>query len=297
MNIRFLSYGLLAFSAFWLMGCNSPKAIFTYRGEDRAPAWVQFENISENAESFEWEFGDGDTSSNVSPQHRFMESGEYTVKLTAVKGKRKKTREQLISIAPPKFCLAEIQTEFGNMIVQLDDAAPQHRDNFLKLADEGFFDSLLFHRVINGFMIQGGDPASRNARPGQPLGSGGPGYTLPAEFVDTLAHIKGAIAAARIGGPANPEKRSSGSQFYIVQGKTVTEGQLNQTEASKNMRYSTKIREAYQELGGTPFLDQEYTVFGRVIEGLEVIDKIAGVRTDGRDRPVQDVIMKVRVIK
>ncbi len=296
MNVRLLHYGWIALMAGWSMGCNSPKAVFTYRGEDRAPARVQFENVSENAESFEWQFGDGDTSSQVSPQHRYMESGEFTVKLTAYKGKRKKTTEKVVSIAPPKYCLVQIQTDYGNMIIQLNDATPQHRDNFLKLATEEFFDSLLFHRVIEGFMIQGGDPASKNARPGQPLGAGGPGYTLPAEFVDTLAHIKGSIAAARRGGPANPEKRSSGSQFYIVQGKPVSDAQLNQIEASKNIRYPKKIREAYKEIGGTPFLDQEYTVFGKVIEGMEVIDKIAGVKKDGRDRPREDVMMKIKVI-
>jgi peptidyl-prolyl cis-trans isomerase B (cyclophilin B) len=271
--------------------------MFSYRGEERAPARVQFENVSENAESFEWRFGDGDTSMQISPRHRFMESGEYSVQLTAIKGKKKRTVEKVVKIEPPKFCLAEIQTNYGNMIVQLDDAAPQHRDNFLKLADEGFYDSLLFHRVIEGFMIQGGDPISKNAAPNQPLGSGGPGYTLPAEFVDTLAHIKGTIAAARRGGPGNPEKRSSGSQFYIVQGRPVNDLMLNQMEAEKGIRYSRKIREAYKELGGTPFIDQEYTVFGRVIEGMDVLDKIAGLQTKPGDRPVEDVIMSIRVIK
>jgi cyclophilin family peptidyl-prolyl cis-trans isomerase len=297
MNKHFLMMGSVAIMAMLSVSCSRPTAMFSYRGEERAPARVQFENVSENAESFEWRFGDGDTSMQISPQHRFMESGEYSVQLTAIKGKKKRMVEKVVKIAPPRFCLAEIQTDFGNMIVLLDDAAPQHRDNFLKLADEGFYDSLLFHRVIEGFMIQGGDPISKEAAPNQPLGSGGPGYTLPAEFVDTLAHIKGTIAAARRGGPSNPQKRSSGSQFYIVQGRPVTDAQLNQMEAEKGIRYSRKIREAYKELGGTPVLDQEYTVFGRVIEGLEVIDKIAAQRTARGDRPLEDVIMKIRVIK
>ncbi len=297
MNIRFLTIGSVLTLAILSAACSRPTALFSYRGEDRAPAEVQFENISENAESFEWNFGDGDTSMRVSPEHRYMESGEYKVQLTAIKGKKKRTTEKIVKIEPPKFCLVEIQTKFGNMLIQLDDATPQHRDNFLKLADESFFDSLLFHRVISGFMLQGGDPASKNASPRQALGAGGPGYTLPAEFVDTLAHVKGSIAAARRGGAANPQKRSSGSQFYIVQGRPVSDAQLNQMEAEKGIRYSRKIREAYKELGGTPFLDQEYTVFGRVIEGMEVIDKITEVRTDSRDRPVEDVIMIVRVIK
>jgi len=297
MNIRTTQLLLAGSFLLLAMGCSAPKAIFTYRGEERAPATVQFENVSEKAESFVWAFGDGDTSSQVSPRHRYMESGEYSVKLTAIRGKKRRTTEKAIKIEPPKKCLVEIQTEYGNMLVELDDATPQHRDNFLKLADEGFFDGLLFHRIIDGFMIQGGDPASKNARPNQALGAGGPGYTLPAEFVDTLAHIKGALAAARRGDAVNPEKRSSGSQFYIVHGRQVNESQLNQMEAQKNMRYSRKIREAYKEMGGTPFLDQEYTVFGQVIEGLEVIDKIAEVQTDARNRPREDVKMKIRVIK
>jgi len=278
-------------------GCSRPTAMFSYRGEDVAPARVQFENISSNAESFEWQFGDGDTAMSVSPEHRYMESGNFTVTLTAIKGKKRRSVEKQVTIAAPERCLAEIQTPYGNMIVQLYDATPQHRDNFLKLADEGFYDSLLFHRVIDGFMIQGGDPTSKNARPGQALGASGPGYTIPAEFVDTLAHIKGALSAARTGDRVNPEKRSSGSQFYIVEGREVDEATLNQFEARNNLRYSSALRKKYMEMGGTPFLDQNYTVFGQVIEGLEVIDKISQVQTDGRDRPREDVPMVIRVIK
>ncbi len=186
-----------------------------------------------------------------------------------------------------------IETEYGNMTAVLYDETPQHRDNFIKLANEGFFDDLLFHRVIKGFMIQGGDPDSRGAAPGQRLGAGGPGYTIPAEFVDQHIHLKGALSAARTGGPSNPEKKSSGSQFYVVQGKPVPEAQLNAMAQQKN--YTEEQKQAYKEKGGAPFLDRDYTVFGMVIEGLDVIDKIAAVQTAPGDRPVQDVKMKVRV--
>lgn len=279
-----------------MTACSRPIAKFSYKGELQAPAEVSFENESEKAETYEWDFGDGATSKEVSPQHRYRQSGNYLVRLKAMKDKKARVIEQQVQILAPDQCLVEIETPFGNMLVELFNATPEHRDNFVKLTREGYFDSLLFHRVINGFMIQGGDPNSRNASSEQPLGMGGPGYTLPAEFVDTLAHVKGMLAAARTGGPSNPEKRSSGSQFYIVQGKNVTEAELNQMEGRKGIRYPKNIREAYLELGGTPFLDQEYTVFGRVIEGLEVIDRIAEVQTDARDRPREDVWMKIYLI-
>ncbi|MDH3650389.1 MAG: peptidylprolyl isomerase, partial [Saprospiraceae bacterium] len=179
----------------------------------------------------------------------------------------------------------------------LYDATPQHRDNFLKLADEGYFDSLLFHRVIPGFMIQGGDPESRNAPAGKRLGTGGPGYQVPAEFDPNLIHRKGALAAARTGGPVNPEKKSSGSQFYIVQGEPIGDNELKLFERRKGFDYGDEARAVYQEIGGTPFLDMDYTVFGEVIEGLEIIDKIASTATNADDRPMDDVIMKIVVIE
>jgi peptidyl-prolyl cis-trans isomerase B (cyclophilin B) len=183
------------------------------------------------------------------------------------------------------------------MTLKLSDETPQHRDNFIKLAEEGYYDGLIFHRVINGFMIQGGDPNSRNAAPGAQLGSGGPGYQVPAEFVDDLVHVKGAIAAARTGDNVNPQKMSSGSQFYIVHGKPMTEQELTMMESRKGIRYTPAQREAYLTHGGTPFLDRDYTVFGQVIEGLEVIDKIAASATDRGDRPKEDITMKIVVIK
>jgi len=187
-----------------------------------------------------------------------------------------------------------IETEYGNMTAVLYDETPQHRDNFVKLANEGFYDDLLFHRVIKGFMIQGGDPDSRGAAPGQRLGAGGPGYTVPAEFVDQHVHLKGALSAARTGGPSNPEKRSSGSQFYVVQGQPLPAAAFDSPRLAKK-NYTEEQKQAYQEVGGRPDLDRDYTVFGRVIEGLDVIDKIAAVQTAPGDRPLKDVKMKVSV--
>jgi len=272
------------------------KAAFTVPSDKLvAPAKVPFTNTSMNAEGYEWDFGDSSAvSTEASPVHAYKHSGNYTVTLKARKGKKISTAKQMIQVTAPERCLVEIETEFGTMLAELYPSTPKHRDNFLKLADEGFYDDLLFHRVINGFMIQGGDPQSRAAATGQMLGMGGPSYQIPAEFVNELVHVKGAIAAARTN---NPEKKSSGSQFYIVHGSPVQEGTLNQVEAARNFRYTPEQRKAYLENGGTPHLDREYTVYGQVIEGLDIIDKIAAVETGQGDRPKQDVKMKVRVIR
>lgn len=191
--------------------------------------------------------------------------------------------------------VALIQTEYGDMKVELYNSTPIHRDNFVKLAEDDFYNDLLFHRVITGFMVQGGDPQSRDAAPTQGLGSGGPGYQLDAEI--GAPHFKGTLAAARTGGPANPEKRSSGSQFYIVQGTPQSATQLDNFARQKGISYNEKQIKKYGEIGGTPALDMDYTVFGEVIEGMEVIDKIAAVQTGAGDRPLKDVKMQVSMIK
>lgn len=187
-----------------------------------------------------------------------------------------------------------IETTVGNIKVKLYDSTPEHKKNFLKLAKEGYLDSTLFHRVIPGFMIQGGDPESKHAMPGQPLGMGGPGYTIPAEI--GAKHFRGALSAARQGDQVNPEKRSSGSQFYIVQNGPVPQQQLDQIIQAKGIQYTPEERDYYLKVGGTPFLDGDYTVFGQVVEGLEVVDKIANAPRDPRDRPMENVSMKVKVL-
>ena len=246
------------------------------------------------------------------------------------------------------------ETNFGAITVALYNETPLHRDNFVKLAEEHYFDSLLFHRVIDNFMIQAGDPDSKGAPAGKTLGMGGPGYTIPAEFNTKFIHKKGALAAARRGGPQNPKKESSGSQFYIVVGQQVPMEQLDAMVAQKadqakaeyiqtklyepenkaylnelielqkagdrqnfmvkwqefNDRYKDSLttvptfsyteeqKNTYSTIGGTPHLDMDYTVFGEVIQGLDVVDKIAKVATDRNNRPLEDVIItKVSVEK
>ena len=182
-----------------------------------------------------------------------------------------------------------IHTDMGDMTGILYNETPQHRDNFVKLAKSGFFDDLLFHRVIQGFMIQGGDPDSKNAKPGQALGAGGPNYTVPAEFNPALIHKKGALSAARQADQVNPKKASSGSQFYIVQGK-------KQNAASLGSNYTAEQKNVYSTIGGTPFLDGNYTVFGEITQGLDVIDKIAAVEKDQRDRPLKDIKITIKIL-
>ena len=193
-----------------------------------------------------------------------------------------------------------LHTNYGDIVIRLSDFTPLHRDNFLKLVKTHYYDSVLFHRVIKNFMIQGGDPDSKRAKPGEPLGEGGPAYTIPAEFRTTLFHKKGVIAAAR---DNNPEKASSGSQFYIVQGKVFTDAGLDSVETYRlnGRRIPTEQREVYKTIGGTPHLDQNYTVFGQVVKGLDVVDRIASVSTSkgqDRDRPLEDVrIINAKLVK
>lgn len=188
-----------------------------------------------------------------------------------------------------------IETTLGNIEIELYDSTPAHRDNFIKLAEEGFYDGLLFHRVIPGFIAQGGDPDSKNSPPGNPLGQGGPGYKLDAEI--GALHYKGTLAAARMSDAVNPEKQSNGSQFYIVQGQPVVNRLLEQIEQRNGITYTEEQKQEYLEVGGAPFLDNEYTVFGRVTNGLEVVDQIVALPRDGRDRPLENIEMKVKVIQ
>ncbi|MBQ6047310.1 MAG: peptidylprolyl isomerase [Bacteroidales bacterium] len=191
----------------------------------------------------------------------------------------------------------EIETNFGNIVVKLYNETPKHRDNFVKLVKEGFYDGLLFHRVIKNFMIQGGDPESKEAKPGQMLGNGSLGYTIPAEFVPSLYHKKGALAAARTGDNVNPMKESSSCQFYIVQGNVWQPQQLQMMAQQMGKHFSAEQVSAYTTVGGTPHLDGDYTVFGEVVEGLEVVDKIAAVKCGPMDRPVEDVSMKMKIVE
>ena len=189
-----------------------------------------------------------------------------------------------------------IETEYGEMFLELYNETPSHRDNFIKLVKEGFYDGTLFHRVIPGFMIQGGDPESKGANANALLGNGGPGYTIPAEFVEGLYHKKGALAAARMGDAVNPNKESSGSQFYIVQGSVFSNEDLLKLKTRMGVDFTEEAVKTYTTIGGTPHLDGSYTVFGQVIKGIEIIEKISGASRSSSDRPLKDMIMRITVI-
>ena len=177
-----------------------------------------------------------------------------------------------------------IHTDMGDITVALYNDTPKHRDNFVKLAKEGFYNGSIFHRVIKGFMIQGG---------GASAGKAETSYLIPAEILPNHCHKKGALAAARTN---NPKKESSGSQFYLVQGQVYTSAQLDQFETQRGKKFTAEQRTAYTTVGGTPHLDGEYTVYGEVVSGMDVIDKIAAVKTAAGDKPLQDIKMTMKVL-
>jgi peptidyl-prolyl cis-trans isomerase B (cyclophilin B) len=197
--------------------------------------------------------------------------------------------------AKPKNSYVRIKTNKGEAIILLYNETPKHRDNFLKLAKQGFYNGTLFHRVIKQFMIQGGDPDSKNAKTGALLGEGDLGYQIDAEFRDSLFHKRGVLAAAR---DTNAKKSSSAAQFYIVQGKVYTDADLNRIELERlHRKIPLSHREVYKTLGGSPHLDQNYTVYGEVVKGIEMIDAIAEVDKDENDRPKEDIRMEVTILK
>ena len=193
----------------------------------------------------------------------------------------------------PKNQYVRIKTSYGECIIRLYNETPQHRDNFIRLAKKGFYNGTLFHRVIQDFMIQGGDPDSKNAKPGVELGNGDVGYTIPAEFRDSLFHKRGVLAAAR---DDNPKKASSGCQFYIVEGKRLTDADIDAQDKRSGHVTPEWEREYYRTVGGVPHLDANYTVYGEVIAGIDMVDRIAAVKKDGNDRPLVDVPMTVEVL-
>jgi peptidyl-prolyl cis-trans isomerase B (cyclophilin B) len=198
--------------------------------------------------------------------------------------------------AKPKHDYVKIKTNKGECIIMLYNQTPKHHDNFLKLAKEGFYNGTLFHRVIQEFMIQGGDPNSKTAKQGQQLGEGDLGYRVDAEFRDSLFHKKGVLAAAR---DNNAAKASSASQFYIVQGKKWTDETLDEIRKKRmeNRVIPEWQRKVYKEIGGTPHLDQNYTVYGEVVKGIEMVDTIAAVKKSPTDRPLEDISMEVSLLK
>lgn len=200
-----------------------------------------------------------------------------------------------------KRSVVRIETTMGNIRVALLDEAPNHRDNFLKLAESGHYEGTLFHRVIDKFMIQGGDPNSRTAQPGQMLGDGDVPYTLAPEILlPYYYHTRGALAAAREGDEVNPERRSSGSHFYIVTGKKFGPASIKEMrakQAAEGIEMTKEMCDDYEQYGGAPHLDGKYTIFGQVIEGMDVAEKIQKVATDKNDRPIDNIVVTRMVVE
>ena len=191
-----------------------------------------------------------------------------------------------------------LKTTFGDITIALYDDTPQHKENFIKLVNDKFYDGLLFHHIIKGFMIQGGDPNSKTAKAGQQLGDGDVGYTIPAEFVPAHYHKRGALAAAREPDQVNPQKASSGCQFYIVDGTVYDNDKMTMIAQRTGKTFSPEQVQAYTTVGGAPWLDGDYTVFGEVIKGMEVVDKIADQQKDRNDRPLEDIkIISATIIR
>ncbi len=205
-----------------------------------------------------------------------------------------KAKEKIQPLSDTAVTRIKIITDLGEIVVRLSNKTPKHRDNFIKLVKNHFYDSLLFHRIINTFMIQGGDPKSKNAVPNELLGEGDVEYTIPAELDSTLYHKRGALCAARTD---NPEKASSGCQFYIVHGKKYSDGQLDNLGMKNGVYFSPAKRMTYKIAGGTPQLDMRYTVFGEVESGIEVVDRIALSARDANNRPLTDIRMQMEILQ
>lgn len=285
-------FSLLVIALALLASCNTPEPDFaaSYARGAENPTELKFTNKSSNSDSYTWYFGDGTTSTEENPIHKFQAFGSVMVVLEAKKGANTKRDTNYVTIPEPPRQKVKIETQKGVMVAELFNTTPKHRDNFLKLASSGFYDGLLFHRIMDNFMVQGGDPDSRDAEPGQQLGLGDPGYTIEPEIREL--HYRGALAAARR--PTQIE--SSGSQFYIVEGKPYSSIELANIGSQYGLTYNEAHKKKYAEEGGTPFLDNQYTVFGQVIEGIEVLDQLSIVEVDQANRPLEDIPMKITVL-
>jgi peptidyl-prolyl cis-trans isomerase B (cyclophilin B) len=280
--------------------CRSPRAYFAKPASSyEVGEKVFIENMSDNASQFIWSIDDESFhgKKDLHFNHTFEKSGIYKLHLQSIEKGKKANYYENIEVKASNACRILMKTNLGNMVLELSDLTPLHRDNFIKLTENGYYDNILFHRVIEGFMAQTGDPNSRiqDAKvPSLILTD----YLIPKEFKDTLVHVKGTLAAARIGEAFNPDKASSATQFYLVQGRKIGDLQLDEYEFQKGIKYTPYARHTYKMYGGTPQLDMEYTVFGKIISGLDVLDNICSQSVDNQDKPIEDIkILKMIVLK
>jgi len=280
-----LRYFLFLLACLSLWQCTTPIAGFDYQQiAYRVPATVTFENSSQNATEYSWLVDNKEVSSEEHLTHTFLSSGRHTIELQAFDGTKIVTTKQEIIVAPSEDCLVEIETTQGNLIVTLDESTPLHLDNFSTLVESGFYKGLIFHRVIENFMIQGGGNEHRSSGKRYP-----DPRTVSQEINPDLPHYRGALAAARMPDDMNPEKASSGSQFYIVDGRDISATKMEKIQSDKLFNYTEEQKNKYLEVGGAPQLDGEYTVFGYLLIGFDVLDRIAEATTDAYDKPLQEI--------
>lgn len=283
-----MKYFFLLFSCLFFWQCAKPIAAFVQKADTNlvVPAKVYFENTSENVSSYSWEIDGKPHSSDKHLEHTFYDSGKHTVVLLAKEGNKTTRKESQIYVEAPSYCTVLIKTSLGDLVVELDEKTPGHLKNFSELVESGFYNGIFFHRIIDDFMVQGGGNENRNS--GKRLADP---PTVPHEINNELLHYKGALAAARMPDDMNPEKASNGSQFYIVDGRSLDADKMEKIQAEKIFDYSAEQIEKYIALGGAPQLDGEYTVFGFLISGFDVLDEMATTDTDKYDKPLEDIII------
>jgi len=280
-----LRYLFFLIACLLLGQCSAPIAGFD-SGKDAmvVPATITFKNTSKNATEYTWLVDNKEVSTEEHLSHTFLSSGRHVVELQAFEGAKIQTTKKEVIVRPPTECLVQIETTQGNLIVSLNEDTPRHLKNFSELVESGFYNGLIFHRVIENFMIQGG---------GNEYRSGGRRYpdpkTIEHEIKQEWPHYRGALAAARMPDDMNPTKASSGSQFYIVDGRKLSAGKMEKIQDDKLFNYTEEQIAKYLEVGGAPQLDGEYTVFGHLLIGYDVLDRIAEATSDSYDKPLQDI--------
>lgn len=275
------------------MQCAKPVAIFDIdRHQDVIPAQLTFSNKSKASESYTWKVNGEVVGSSESLEHSFYDSGKHQVVLLAQSGNKVDSVSKELILRPSGNCMVLMRTSEGDLVMELSELTPIHLNNFVNLVESGYYKGLQFHRVINNFMIQGGDNKTRKS---------GRKFEEPAdidnEILTSLHHVRGALAAARNPTEMNPDRKSSGSQFYIVDGAEMDEKKLKRIRAEKLFEYSEDQIQSYYDLGGAPQLDGEYTVFGKLVRGFDTLEKIASTKTDKFDKPLNPVtILEARML-
>jgi len=254
--------------------------------QEKAPALITFKNNSTGADTYNWEINGQAISQESDMEYLILESGRYDVSLEAVKDGKNDIQTKTIFVDAPEKCHVYMKTTMGDFVFELSELTPGHRDNFIDLIEKGYYHGLKFHRVIDGFMVQGGDNATRSEKTDIEFRD-----QIPDEIDSGLLHFKGALAAARMPDNVNPDKYSSGTQFYIVEGRPLTEDEGENYNSGNLIEYNQKDKETYMTQGGTPQLDGEYTVFGRLVKGFNVLEKISNTETAEMDAPLNDIFI------